>query len=124
MDPQLLLVSSDLILLSQIEAPARAAGFAVAVVSSVEAISSALASARPELVVLDLADSAVSFDATLRMVRETAPEARVLAFYPHVRDELRRNAEAAGCDVVIPRSRFLTQTAGVLRQALDSGAQQ
>ncbi len=71
---------------------------------------------------LDLADRAFPIEETLRLVREAAPDLRVLAFYPHVRDELRRTAEGAGCDLVIPRSRFLTQTAGALRQVLDSGA--
>jgi DNA-binding NarL/FixJ family response regulator len=123
MEPRLLLASSDLILASQLEAPARAAGLAVAVASSVEAISSALANARPEVVVLDLADSAFPFEETLQIVRTAAPEARVLAFYPHVRDELRKAAEGAGCDLILPRSRFLMRPADALRQVLESGAQ-
>jgi DNA-binding NarL/FixJ family response regulator len=119
---QLLLLSSDLILASQLDAPARSAGFAVAVASNVEELSTRLANAQPEVIVLDLAEAAFPLDQTLRLIHEAAPKARILAFYPHVRDELRRAAEVGGCTLVIPRSRFLMRPADALQQALDSGA--
>ena len=120
--PSLLLLSSDLLLASQIEAPARATGLTVAVASTIEALAATPAGDRPEVVVLDLADRAFPFDETYRRIRDTSPAARILAFYPHVQDQLGKAAQAAGCDLVLPRSRFLTRPADTLRQLLDSGA--
>jgi hypothetical protein len=119
---RLLLLSGDLMLSSQLEAPARAVGLSLAVAPSSEVLSQMLAAEAPALVVIDLADHAFAADATCGLVRERAPRACILAFYPHVRPELGKNGEAAGCDLVIPRSRFFTRTADVFREALESGA--
>ena len=42
-----------------------------------------------------------------------------VGFYPHVDRELRRRAEAAGFDVVVPRSRMARDTAAVVEGAVD-----
>jgi DNA-binding NarL/FixJ family response regulator len=90
----------------------------VTIVSAAGALSEGLVAQQPGLVVFDLADRAFSFTDTYQLVRETVPTARVLAFYPHVRAELGEMARTAGCDLVMPRSRFLMNVAGALRAAL------
>lgn len=48
-------------------------------------------------------------------LREAAPAARIVAYGPHVDDDVLAAASAAGADVVVPRSRFFHDPAGVLR---------
>jgi len=67
-------------------------------------------------VVLDLADPVFSFARSLALIRERAPGARVIAVYPHVRDDLRAMAQEAGCDVVMPRSAFSSNLPQILRR--------
>jgi hypothetical protein len=87
-------VSSDLLLGSKVEATLRAAGHEVTMVPS-------LAGApldRAELVVADLDAENPEALAGLGMP--------VLGYYSHIDVETRRAAEAAGVDLVVPRSRM------------------
>jgi hypothetical protein len=43
---------------------------------------------------------------------------RRLGFYPHVQPELKRRAEAAGFDVVVPRSRIARELPDLLEKLL------
>ena len=45
---------------------------------------------------------------------------RRLGFYPHVQPELKRRAEAAGFDVVVPRSRIARELPELIDKALAS----
>jgi NhaA family Na+:H+ antiporter len=47
-------------------------------------------------------------------LREAAPEARIVAFGPHVDEEASRTAAGAGADVVLPRSRFFRDPAAAV----------
>ena len=42
----------------------------------------------------------------------------VLGFYPHVDQETRRRAEAAGCDLVVPRSRMAREMGALVERLL------
>src|SRR3954453_9079262 len=73
-----------------------------------------------DAVVLDLtADElgASTLVESMRMGRQLEGVATV-GFYPHVRQEVRRRAEEAGIDVVVPRSRMSREAAAVLESAL------
>jgi hypothetical protein len=49
---------------------------------------------------------------------EPLPGVPAVGFYSHVDQDTRRRAEAAGYDVVVPRSRMARETAGVVQRAL------
>jgi hypothetical protein len=68
------------------------------------------ACAGADVVVIDLARHA----ATVATVRVAAPAARIVAFGPHVDDELLAGAARDGADVVLPRSRFFQDPAAAL----------
>jgi DNA-binding response OmpR family regulator len=77
-----------------------------------------------DALVLDL--DAEEFDGatlveSMRMGRELEGVATV-GFFPHVAQEVRRRADEAGVDVVVPRSRIARDAAGVLEQALATRA--
>ncbi len=63
--------------------------------------------ANTSLVVLDL--SATDYDpfALVVDVKASWPLLRILAFFPHVKSELKTKAENAGVDVVVPNSKFI-----------------
>lgn len=87
-------VSSDLLLGSKVEATLRAAGHEVTLVPS-------LAAAPLEGVELLVAD--LDAEGPEALVGLGVP---VLGYYSHVEVETRRAAEAAGVDLVVPRSRM------------------
>jgi hypothetical protein len=42
-----------------------------------------------------------------------------IGFYPHVQQDVRRRADEAGVDHVVPRSRMAREAAAVVQKALD-----
>jgi hypothetical protein len=88
-------LAPDLFFASKIEATLSAAGHEVTIVSSPVELTAA--AERADLVIVDL-DSAPALDAPLGTPR--------LGFYSHVDVDVRRRAEEAGFDLVVPRSRM------------------
>ena len=60
------------------------------------------AAAGAEVVIVDLA----SFGEVVAAIHAAEPDARIVAFGPHVDDELLQQARADGADTVMPRSQF------------------
>ena len=116
--PHIVALLSDLMATVQLEGPARAGGWTLVTIAGPAALRSALAAEKPALALLDLADPAFSFAETYRAIREEAPQARIVAIYPHIRDELATMARQAGCEIVMPRSRFFMNPAGAIATAL------
>jgi DNA-binding NarL/FixJ family response regulator len=79
-------------------------------VDGVEFVRDAAACAGADVVVVDLARSGDQVAA----VRAAAPDARLVAFGPHVDDAAAQAARAAGADVVMPRSRFFRDPASAV----------
>jgi len=63
-----------------------------------------------DVVVVDLRRHAES----IAEVRQAVPAARIVAFGPHVDDEVMAQAGRAGADLVLPRSRFFRDVAAAL----------
>jgi hypothetical protein len=79
-------------------------------IDGVEFVRDAAACAGADVVIVDLARSGEQIAA----VRAAAPEARVVAFGPHVDERGAEAAGAAGADVVMPRSRFFRDPAAAV----------
>jgi DNA-binding NarL/FixJ family response regulator len=118
----LVLLSSDLMLGSRLEAPARSAGLELATVEAPSRITDVLEQGPTKLVVLDCADRVFPLTQTLQAVRRLTPGAAVIGFYPHVDAEIGRSATEAGCDIVMPRSRFFMDMGAAIRSGLDKAA--
>jgi hypothetical protein len=71
-------------------------------IDGVEFVRDAAACSGADVVLVDLARSGDQVAA----VRAAAPDARLVAFGPHVDEPAAEAARAAGADVVMPRSRF------------------
>jgi len=107
---------SDVMASTRLEGAAREAGCTLQTIGRVELASTSVAGAA--VVILDLTDPVFPFAETYSLIRAAAPEACVVAFYPHVRDDLCQMAGSAGCDIVMPRSRFFGDPAAALRAGL------
>jgi hypothetical protein len=99
---------SDLMLASRVEGSLRAAGHEV----TVKAVPDA-ETAGADAIVADL--EAVDAEAVASIGPPT------LGFYSHVEVETRRAAEAAGFDVVVPRSRMARELPELVGRLLSPG---
>jgi hypothetical protein len=98
------LLCPDLLFGSKVSSALQAAGHEVVPVTEPAAAADA------ELLILDLtADSSERIEA-FRAARKRPP---TLAFYSHVEQDVRRAAEAAGIDRVVPRSRMAREGAAL-----------
>lgn len=116
--PLAILACRDLIFESKIKGTADAMGIALVVVPGISRVGE-LCSSDTRLVLLDLSDSGTTAEA-IRSLRATLPElARLVAFGSHVETERLKEARAAGCDPVLPRSEFTARLPMLLQLACE-----
>jgi len=72
----------------------------------------------PKLVIVDL-NSRNQPLAAIERVRATQKDLKVIGFLSHVQRDLAAQAQAAGCDEVMPRSAFTQNLAAILSAAKD-----
>ena len=103
-----LVLSDDLIFFSRIAATAQAAGLAVRQAKSPTFLVEMARRDPPRGVIVDLQNPGLDLPALLAQLREVCPAMpRVIGYGSHVEAELLRNAREAGCDPVLPRSKFV-----------------
>ena len=106
----------DLFFQAKLAETARHTGVVVQTVSTGDALLAAAAANAPRLVLVDLnaRQGALAAIEGLRAVGNPPP---IIAFLSHVQTELAERARAAGCQQVLPRSKFTADLAEILRQA-------
>jgi hypothetical protein len=104
----------DLLFGSNVVGALRAAGHEPVLISSPERLPQQLIGADALLVDLT-ADPAERIE---QVARGRRPEVPVLGFYSHVESEVRSRAEAAGFDLVVPRSRMAREGAALVERLL------
>jgi CheY-like chemotaxis protein len=115
-----MLLSDDLIFTSRITGEARALGYTVKPARSVEALLVLAGQQSPACVLIDLANPGLSVPDLIRQLREICtPLPRVVAYGSHVDAAGLRAAREAGCDVVLPRSKFVEELPVALPHWLD-----
>jgi ActR/RegA family two-component response regulator len=107
-EPAGLLLSDDLIFTSRICGAAQAHGLEVKVARSAEALVELARKHPPRGVLVDLHNPGLEVRELLGRLAEVCPSRpRVVGYGSHVAVEVLRGAREAGCDVVLPRSRFV-----------------
>jgi hypothetical protein len=102
-----ILLSRDLIFTSKIQGTAKALGYQLEVIGDLPRAKSAIGMLHPYVIFIDLtAGNLSSSDAIRDYVKLAGPDVWLVAFGPHVEEEALANAKAAGCQVVLPRSKF------------------
>lgn len=110
------LVVDDMFFAAKINAAALAAGRQVERIKSRAQLEQTVAENPPALIILDLnADRLDPLD-TIRFLKAhtQARAVPLVAFVSHVETALIRRAQAAGCDLVLPRSAFTQMLADVV----------
>lgn len=111
-----LLISPDLLFAGRIQAAAGPLGIQVLQETRLPVIEQTLSKQRVAVVFLDLnATTPTLSDVIQRLPAESSP--LTVAFGPHVNTKRLEEARIAGCDHVLPRSRFVNELSELLKTA-------
>jgi CheY-like chemotaxis protein len=121
-EPAGLLLSRDLIFTSKVTGTARALGHRVLVAGNASLASAMIEQWHPRVVFVDLAaGDLVAGPALMAYQKLAGPETPFVAFGSHVETEALAAARAAGCDPVLPRSRFSAELPDLIRRYFAHG---
>jgi CheY-like chemotaxis protein len=111
-----LLLSRDLIFTSKVSGTASALGHRIVVVGNAESVAAAIEQWQPRVVFVDLAaGDLVAVEALQAYRNAAAPGTPFVAFGSHVDTEALAAARRAGCDPVMPRSKFSMELPDLIR---------
>jgi CheY-like chemotaxis protein len=118
-----LLLCDDLMFTSRIAGEARALGLSVRSARSVEQLVELARQETPSCVLVDLAFPGLALSELFRRLGEVCQRPpRVVAYGSHVDAEGLRAARSAGCDPVLPRSKFVEELPRALPQWLSAAS--
>jgi len=121
--PAGLLLSRDLIFVSKIKGTATELGYPLMVADGNLQAKAMIEAHRPRVVLIDLAAGELAAPAALVAYRQlTGPNAWFVAFGAHIDANALIAAKAAGCHVVVPRSRFAAELPALLRRYFNEPA--
>jgi CheY-like chemotaxis protein len=109
----------DLFFLAKVHETAKHAGVTLETTATGEQLLTAAAASPMALILVDLNAKQGALDAVERLCAANGQGAprRVIAFLSHVQTELAERARSAGCQDVMPRSKFTQNLAEILRGA-------
>ena len=108
----------DLFFQMKLAETARQLGVEVKVAGNGEALLGLLEPAS-KLVIVDLNARSQPLQAVAKLRQQAGKNVRVVAFLSHVQTQLAAEAQAAGCDEVLPRSSFSQNLAAILSASKD-----
>jgi CheY-like chemotaxis protein len=105
-----LLLSDDLMFTSRITGTAHSLGLSIKPVRSVVALQTLVQQQTPSCVIVDLANPGLVIADLIGWLHTSCvPVPRVVAYGSHVDTATLQAAREAGCDVVLPRSKFVEE---------------
>jgi DNA-binding NarL/FixJ family response regulator len=109
----------DLFFQAKLRETARQTGITLETAAKGEQLLAAAAANPAALVIVDLNAMDGALEAVEQLNKSRAPgnPRRVIAFLSHVQTDLAERARAAGCEEVMPRSKFTQNLAEILRSA-------
>ena len=111
--PVAVIVTKDLFFGSQVTGTAATRGWPVAMAMTLDALRDHLAKKSVRGVILDLAGDVTPADVMATFAGDARP--KTLAFGPHVHTANLLAARDAGCDQVLPRSKFSAEVITLLQ---------
>ncbi len=118
-----LLLSRDLIFTTKITGTARAMGHQVLTAGGVSLATQMIEQWRPKVVFVDLAAGDLANSAAILAYRTIAPDTPFVAFGSHVDVDALDAARDAGCNPVMPRSRFSAELPELIGRYLGPAGQ-
>jgi DNA-binding NarL/FixJ family response regulator len=120
--PMGLLVSRDLFFNSKITGTARELGRMILVAGTSEQTLAMIDQWQPRVLLVDLAAGPpASTEAIIAYRKQAGPGVTFIAFGSHVDAQALEAASAAGCDVVLPRSKFSRDLPQLIEAHLGTG---
>lgn len=116
------LLSDDLIFSSRIGGTARDHGLTILAARSVEALVALARQRPPRCVFVDLAQPELNIADLVHTIRKLHPDCRFIAYGSHVDAASLRRAREVGCDVVLPRSKFVQELPRAIPEWIGSPA--
>lgn len=101
-----LMLSDDLIFTSRVTGVAQSLGLEVASVKTPEALLERARQSPPDCVLVDLQNPGLDVAALVTSLKQ-GNKPNIVAYGSHVDTETLKKARAAGCDLVLPRSKFV-----------------
>jgi len=101
-----ILLCDDLLFTSRVSGTARALGLEMQTARNVAALEEIARQQEPACVIVDLHHPGLNLPALVAAVRQR-PACAIVAYGSHVAADVLQAARDAGCDVVLPRSKFV-----------------
>lgn len=101
-----LVILDDLLMQTKIEAAAASCGALIHIATGAAALQPAAGPLAWEAILIDLQLEGDSL-AIVQQLRAAAPRTPIIGFCSHIETALQRQAAAAGCTAVLPRSAFI-----------------
>jgi hypothetical protein len=112
-----LLLCRDLIFTTKVKATAAELGYPILVASAESQAKLMIKTYQPRVVFVDLTAGEMAAPGALSAYQELAdPNVWFVAFGPHVEADTLNAAKAAGCQVVMPRSKFAAELPELMRR--------
>ena len=108
-----ILLSDDLLFTSRISGTARDLGLDLKVARTATELSQLVKAQSPACVIVDLHHDELNLAALVPELRQLG-RCMLVGYGSHVATEVLKQARAAGCDVVLPRSQFVERLAADL----------
>lgn len=111
-------VLDDLFFSSKIREAAKTLDIDLEFVKNPDGFKEKISSEKPSLIIFDLNSRAGSPLEIIKSIKSSSElkQIPVIGFLSHVQIELKKEADRAGCDLVIPRSRFSIDLREILRK--------
>jgi PleD family two-component response regulator len=115
-NPKILAVLDDLFFSSKIRETAKAIGLGVEFIKNTNGLTQKLQNEKPSLVIFDLNSKLTSPLETIKELKSSPDlkDVTVLGYLSHVQTGLKEESAKAGCDLVLPRSKFSKELKEIL----------
>lgn len=104
-----LLLSEDLLFVSKITGTATACGLKIAVVRAAADLVAQVEQVHPACVLLDLHHPGLDIAALVKALHDQPSRPVIVGYGSHVDVATLKQARDAGCDLVLPRSKFVEE---------------
>jgi CheY-like chemotaxis protein len=110
-------LSDDLMFTSRVAGTARTFGLEVKTARSADQLGNLIASAPPQCLLIDLQNPGLAIADLIKSLPQPRPF--VVAYGSHVDNATLKAARDAGCDLVLPRSKFVEELSKALPEWFD-----
>ncbi|HYV39352.1 MAG TPA: hypothetical protein VE988_26925 [Gemmataceae bacterium] len=111
-------LSDDLMFTSRVSGTARSVGLDVKTARSAQQLGNLIATATPQCLLIDLQNPGLGIAELIKTLPQPRPF--VVAYGSHVDNATLKTAREAGCDLVLPRSKFVEDLSKALPEWFDA----